>query len=57
MLEGVIRISAYLFLLGVIMILLAAVPPVANRYPRIMLHGFLVVIGSFALVGLGAVLF
>lgn len=38
------------FLLGVLMITASAFAGVRARYPQVMLHGFLVSVGSFVLV-------
>ncbi len=39
-----------IFLLGVLMVAASAFSGVRERYPQVMLHGFLVAVGSFALV-------
>ncbi len=57
LLTSTIRVAAYLFLLGVLMIVASAVPPVARRFPRVFLTGFLVAVLSLVLVLAGALLF
>lgn len=51
-----IRLAAYLFLAGIVMTVLSAVPSVTRRYPRILLHGFGVAVLGVALAVVGALL-
>lgn len=50
----IIRIAAYLFLLGILMVVLSPVPALSRRFPRLYLTGFLVAVGSLLLVLVGA---
>lgn len=43
-----------LFLAGIVLVVASASPALARRYPRALLHGFLLAIASFGLVLLGA---
>jgi len=52
-----LRIAAYLFLLGILMVVLSPVPALSRRFPRLYLTGFVLSVGSLALVLLGALLF
>jgi len=45
-----------LFLGGILLVVGSAVPAVQRRYPRALLHGFLLAIASFALVLVGALI-
>lgn len=54
-LDLVIRIAAWLFLAGILMVLGSAVPALARRFPRMFLSGFLLSAGSLVLVLLGAI--
>lgn len=48
MFELVMRGSAYLFMVGILLVLAGAFPPVSKRFPRIMMLGFgLAILGSF----------
>lgn len=57
MLDLTVRVAAYLFLLGVLMLVASAVPAVTRRYPRVFVHGFLLSVLSLFLVLAGALLF
>lgn len=50
----VIRIAAYLFLAGILMVVLSPVPALSRRFPRLYLTGFLVAVASLLLVLAGA---
>lgn len=52
-----VRVAAYLFLLGILMVVLSPLPPLARRFPRLYLTGFLLAVASLLLVLAGAVLF
>lgn len=52
-----IRIAAYLFLAGILMVVLSPVPALSRRFPRLYLAGFLLAVASLLLVLGGAVLF
>ena len=52
-----VRVAAYLFLLGVLMVVLSPVPALSRRFPRLHLTGFLVAVVSLLLVLAGALLF
>lgn len=49
-----VRLAAYLFLGGVITLMLSGVPALSRRWPKLMLVGFLIAVLSFALVGAAA---
>lgn len=53
-LENWIFACSLLFLLGIVLVVSAAVPAARERYPKALLHGFLLAIASFALVIVGA---
>ncbi len=55
MLDLTVRVAAYLFLLGVLMVVGSAVPAVTRRYRKVFVHGFLLSVLSLFLV-LGAAL-
>ena len=55
-LETWVFACSVVFLVGMLMVVASAVPAVQRRYPRVLLHGFLVAIGSFGLVIAGALL-
>lgn len=46
--------AAYLFLAGILLLVLSAVPALARRWPRLLLIGFGMALLSFALVGAAA---
>ncbi len=48
--DPLLFICSLIFLLGVLMVTASAFERVSARYPKIMLHGFLVSVGSFVLV-------
>lgn len=48
--EAGIRLAAWMFLLGTILILASALPVVRRRWPGTMGLGFLVAVASFAVV-------
>lgn len=52
-----VRVAAYLFLAGILMVVLSPVPPLSRRFPRLYLGGFLLAVISIFLVLLGALLF
>ena len=56
-LELTIRVAAYMFLLGVVMLVSSAVPAVARRYRRVFVHGFLLSVLSLFVVLAGALVF
>ena len=56
MADSLISFAAFVFLAGVVMVGLAAVPSLTSRWPKLLLWGFLTAIGSFAIVGLAALL-
>ena len=49
-----IRIAAYLFLAGVLMVVLSPVPALARRFPRLYLAGFMLAVLSLFMVLAGA---
>jgi len=49
-----IRIAAYLFLAGILMVVLSPIPAVTRRFPRFYLLGFLLAVLSVFLVLIGA---
>ncbi len=53
----VIKIAAYLFLIGILMVVASPIPPVARRFPRLFLAGFALSVLSVFLVLAGALLF
>lgn len=57
MLELTIRVAAYMFLLGVVMLVSSAVPAVTRRYRRVFVHGFLLSVLSLFVVLAGALVF
>jgi hypothetical protein len=54
--DGLISLAAYVFLAGVVMVAMAAVPALVRRWPKLLLWGFLTAIGSFAIVGIATLL-
>lgn len=52
-----IRVAAYLFLLGILMVVLSPLPALSRRFPRLYLTGFLLAVGSLVLVLAGAIAF
>ena len=52
--ELLVGVAAYVFLAGVIALLLSGVPALSRRWPKLMLVGFLVAVLSFVLVGAAA---
>ncbi len=54
--ERVLFISSLIFLIGVLMVTAAIFESVRERYPKIILHGFLLAILSFVIVGVFAFL-
>lgn len=52
-----IRVAAYLFLLGILMVVLSPLPGLSRRFPRLYLTGFLLAVGSLVLVLAGAIAF
>lgn len=57
MLDVTIRVAAYLFLLGVVMVLASAVPAVTQRYRQVFVHGFALAVLSLFLVLAAALIF
>ncbi len=55
--DTLIAFSAYVFLAGIVMVSLYVFESIRKRYPKILLHGFLVAILSFVLVGIAALFF
>jgi hypothetical protein len=55
-LETWVFVCSLLFLAGIVLVVSAAVPVARERYPKALIHGFLLAIASFALVILGAVI-
>lgn len=51
-----LRVAAYLFLLGIVMVVASPVPALARRFPRLYLTGFLLAVLSVLLVLAGALL-
>ena len=49
MLDGWLQAASWLFLLGVCLVLVSAVPSLNARFPRLLLHGFLLAIASLAI--------
>ena len=54
--ESVLFVSSLIFLVGVLMVSVAFSERVRARYPKIILHGFLLAILSFVIVGMFALL-
>ncbi|MEJ2289495.1 MAG: hypothetical protein P8Y02_12810 [Deinococcales bacterium] len=52
----VIRIAAYLFLIGIVMVVASPIPALARRFPRLYLAGFALSVLSVFLVLAGALL-
>lgn len=52
----IVRIAAYLFLAGILMVVLSPVPALSRRFPRLYLLGFLLSVVSVFLVLAGALL-
>ena len=52
--ERVLFIGSLIFLVGVLMVTVAIFEGVRERYPKIILHGFLLAILSFVIVGVSA---
>lgn len=48
--DPLLFVCSLIFLLGVLMVAASAFEGVKARYPQVMLHGFLVSVGSFVLV-------
>ncbi len=55
-LSSIVRIAAYLFLAGILMVVLSPVPALSRRFPRLYLLGFLLSVVSVFLVLAGALL-
>jgi len=55
-LEAWIFACSLLFLAGIVLVVSAAVPAARRRYPKGLLHGFLLAVASFALVIVGALI-
>lgn len=53
-LDAWLFVCSLAFLAGMLLVLSSAWPGVRARYPKGLLHGFLLAIASFAAVGLGA---
>ncbi|CAN5659055.1 hypothetical protein BH23DEI1_BH23DEI1_09050 [soil metagenome] len=53
-LDLIVYLASWVFLIGMLMVVATAVPAIGSRYPRIVLHGFLVAISSFVIVGVAA---
>ena len=51
-----VRIAAYLFLVGVLLVVVSPVPALSRRFPRLYLTGFLLSVVSVFLVLAGALL-
>ena len=54
--ERVLFVSSLIFLVGVLMVTAAIFERVRERYPKIILHGFLLAILSFVIVVVSAFL-
>ena len=54
MFDTVLFVSSLVFLVGVLMVTAAIFESVRERYPKIILHGFLLAILSFVVVGVFA---
>jgi hypothetical protein len=54
-LDLLLSLASWLFLVGVLMVAASAVPSVAQRYPKVMLLGFLVAVLAAVLAALSAV--
>jgi hypothetical protein len=54
-LDAIIFLASWVFLVGILMVVSVLVPAIGSRYPKILLHGFLVAILSFVIVGVAAV--
>ena len=55
-LSFLVRLAAYLFLAGVVMVVVSPVPALSRRFPRLYLAGFLLAVVSVLLVLAGALL-
>jgi len=55
-LETWVFFCSLIFLAGIVLVVSAAVPAAQRRYPKALLHGFLLAVASFALVIVGAVI-
>ncbi len=55
-LSFLVRIAAYLFLVGIVMVVVSPVPALSRRFPRLYLLGFLISVVSVFLVLAGALL-
>lgn len=53
-LDRIIHLASWVFLIGVTLVVATAVPAIGGRYPRLVLHGFLVALSSFVIVGVAA---
>ena len=54
-LDAIVYFASWVFLIGILMVVSLLVPAVRNRYPKVLLHGFLVAVSSFVIVGVAAV--
>jgi hypothetical protein len=54
-LDSILFVASLIFLLGILMVVSTLVPPIARRYPKILLYGFLVSVSSLVIVGVAAV--
>jgi hypothetical protein len=54
-LDLLLSLASWLFLVGVLMVAASAVPSVTQRYPKVMLLGFLVAVLAAVLAALSAV--
>ena len=55
-LETWVFACSVLFLAGIVLVVSAAVPAARERYPKALLHGFLLAMASFVLVIVGALI-
>lgn len=55
-LSFLVRLAAYLFLVGIVMVVVSPVPALSRRFPRLYLMGFLLSVVSVFLVLAGALL-
>jgi ABC-type multidrug transport system permease subunit len=54
LLDRIIYVASWMFMVGMIMIVSTAAPAVAQRFPRLFLGGFLLALLSFVVVGVSA---
>jgi hypothetical protein len=53
-LDAWLSAAAWLFLIGTLLVVASAVPPVVQRFPRVLMLGFMLAIASIALAFVAA---